>query len=55
MLGAILVIIALVLAILDLVAWRHNHPQRYFLLPLAVVLVCIALLIGVSPLIASKG
>lgn len=49
-LGSILVIVALVMAALDLVLWYTTTYQRHVLLQLAVIVVCIALLVGAPAL-----
>lgn len=54
MLGAILVVVALVLAVVDIFAVRTNRRTPY-LLHASVILVCIALLLGVSALVSVKG
>lgn len=48
--GLILVIIALVLAGLDLVLWYTTEYRRHVLLQLAVIALGVALLVGVAPL-----
>jgi hypothetical protein len=55
MLGAILVVVALVLAILSAFARHRNHAGSYWLLPISVILLCIALLVGVEALVSVKG
>jgi nitrogen fixation-related uncharacterized protein len=56
MLGTILVVVALVLTCVDLFSYHRRTPNgRYYLLPIAVILICLALLVGVDPLIAVKN
>lgn len=51
-LGLVLIIVALVLAFLDVVLWNAVAAyNRVLLTPLAVVFVCIALLIGVGAIV----
>lgn len=54
-LGALLIIVAGILAILDLAfgrGWGPDRPHRArWLTPVAVLLVCIALLLGAEPII----
>jgi hypothetical protein len=45
--GNILVIIALVMAALDLLLWYTTEYRRHILLQLSVIVVCAALLLGV--------
>lgn len=49
MLGVILVVIAIVLVVVDIVGHRSTDRADRWLLPLAVLLVCLALLVGVDP------
>lgn len=50
--GLVFVIVALVLAFLDIVLWNAvSAYNRVLLTPLAVVFVCIALLIGVGAMV----
>lgn len=45
--GLILIIVAGILALLDIVLWNSGRGyNRYVLTPAAVILICIALLIG---------
>lgn len=46
--GNILVIVALILAGLDLLLWYTTEYRRHILLQLSVILVTVALLIGVT-------
>lgn len=56
MLATALVVIALVLALVDAFTRHADHGSRAtWLLHLAVALVCIALLIGVEPLLSIRG
>ena len=48
--GTILVIVALVLAALDMILWYTTEYRRHILLQLAVIVVCAALLFGVPAL-----
>ena len=51
-LGLILVIVALILAFLDIVLWNAvGTYQRVLLTPLAVVFLAVALLIGVGAIV----
>jgi len=51
-LGLILVIVALILAFLDMVLWNAvTTYNRVLLTPLAVVFVCIAILIGLGAIV----
>ena len=46
-LGTILIIFALLMAFLDIVLWNAvANYKRFFLTPIAVMLICIALLLG---------
>lgn len=47
MFGLILAIVALVLAFLDLVLWYTTPYARHLLLQIAMIVLCVAVLIGV--------
>lgn len=48
MFGLILIIIAAVLVVVDLVGHERTHAYRRWFTPVAVLLVCVALLVGID-------